>query len=326
MPRQARLDIPGALHHIMMRGINKAKIFCDDQDRAKFLERLGQNILEADSSIFAWALLDNHVHLLFGSGRQGISSVMRKLLTWYAQYFNRRYRRNGHLFQNRYKSILCEKESYLLTLIRYIHLNPVRANIIQTIEELDCYLWSGHQAIVGAAPYPWMATEDVLLEFGAVRGDAIEAYRQFVHEGIDQQHDQTCSSDRFIYSHSGWSQVLSQRRKKPIKEHDARILGSTDFVQRILKEAEEKQLCQLKIRQKSLTIMELIEQEIEKSGVSFNELNGGSRRKAVSEARARIAWRCVEELGLSCAEIGRYLGVCTSSISRVVAKAARRVF
>jgi len=118
MPRQARLDAPGALHHIMVRGINRADIFEDDKDRVRFLERLGQNVTEGKCSIFAWVLMDNHIHLLFKSGSYGISTVMRKLLTWYAQYFNRRHNRTGHLFQNRYKSILCDEESYLLTLIR----------------------------------------------------------------------------------------------------------------------------------------------------------------------------------------------------------------
>ena len=85
--------------------------------------------------------MDNHIYLLFRSGKQGISAVMRKLLTWYAQYYNRRHRRTGHLFENRYKSILCDEEAYLLVLVRYIHLNPVRANIITTIKALDHYSW-----------------------------------------------------------------------------------------------------------------------------------------------------------------------------------------
>ncbi|MBI5633029.1 MAG: transposase, partial [Nitrospirae bacterium] len=95
MPRQARLDISGALHHIMVRGINKADIFDDDQDRALFLKRLEKNATEGNSTIYAWVLMSNHVHLLFKSGREGLSSVMRKLLTWYAQYYNRRHHRTG---------------------------------------------------------------------------------------------------------------------------------------------------------------------------------------------------------------------------------------
>jgi REP element-mobilizing transposase RayT len=103
MPRQARLDIPGALHHIMVRGINKTNIFDDDEDKAKFLERLGQNVIEGKGSVLAWVVMDNHVHILFKSGRDGISATMRKQLTWYAQYYNRRRNRTGHLFENRYK-------------------------------------------------------------------------------------------------------------------------------------------------------------------------------------------------------------------------------
>lgn len=133
MPRQARLDVPGALHHVIVRGINKSNIFEDNQDKTLFLERLGQNIIDGKCSVYAWALMDNHAHVLFKSGQHGISAVMRKLLTWYAQYFNRRHRRTGHLFENRYKSILCDEDSYLLALIRYIHLNPVRAGTLTTL-------------------------------------------------------------------------------------------------------------------------------------------------------------------------------------------------
>ena len=124
MPRQARLDSPGALHHIMLRGINKSTIFEDDRDREQFLRRLGENIADARAAVYAWALMTNHAHILFKSGQQGISGVMRKQLTWYAQYYNRRHGRSGHLFENRYKSILCEEGNYLLALIRYIHPIP----------------------------------------------------------------------------------------------------------------------------------------------------------------------------------------------------------
>ena len=136
MPRQARLDMPGALHHIMVRGINKGNIFDDDEDKSRFLERLGQNVLEGKCFVYAWVLMDNHVHILFESGKSGISAVMRKQLTWYAQYYNRRHNRSGHLFENRYKSILCDEDTYLLALVRYIHLNPLRAKLVRTIEVL----------------------------------------------------------------------------------------------------------------------------------------------------------------------------------------------
>lgn len=319
MPRKARLDIPGALHHIMVRDINKSNIFEDEQDRARFLERLGQTVIEGKSTVYAWVLMSNHVHILFKSGGDGISAVMRKLLTWYAVYFNRRQRRTGHLFENRYKSILCDEENYLLALVRYIHLNPIRASIIRTLEELDHYPWSGHQAIIDKAKHPWMDIDTVLSQFGNTKRKAINEYRRFVQEDIGKGQNPLLTGGGLIRSHGGWSQVLSMRRKKLKEEADERILGSGDFVHEILKEAEEKQLRQLKLRQSGLNIAEIISQECRKSKISPEELKRGSKRRKVSEARATIACRSSEELGLSGAEIARHLGVNTSSVNRAIA-------
>jgi REP element-mobilizing transposase RayT len=120
VPRKARIDAPGALHHIIVRGIEKSKIFKDHADRQSFIERIG------DIPCYAWALMPNHFHLLLKTGLTPNATIMRRLLTGYAVYFNRRHRRRGHLFQNRYKSILCQEYNYLLELVRYIHLNPLR--------------------------------------------------------------------------------------------------------------------------------------------------------------------------------------------------------
>ena len=111
MPRQARLDAPGTLHHVMIRGIERKSIFRDDQDRKDFVARLGNLANQTDTRILAWSLLSNHVHLLLFSGPAGLPLFMRRLLTGYAQGFNRRHKRRGHLFQNRYKSVVCEAVS-----------------------------------------------------------------------------------------------------------------------------------------------------------------------------------------------------------------------
>jgi putative transposase len=130
----------------MVRGINKEDIFIDDTDRSDFLRRLGGSVTEDKSVVYAWALMRNHVHLLIRSGVKGIGSIMRRLLTGYAVSFNKRHQRTGHLFENRYKSILCEEEPYLLELVRYIHLNPLRAGITKDLKSLGSYPWSGHKA------------------------------------------------------------------------------------------------------------------------------------------------------------------------------------
>ena len=111
MPRKARIDAPGALHHIIVRGIEKRQIFKDDKDRHQFIKRLDDVLTETETPVYAWALMPNHAHFLLKTGLTPIATIMRRLLTGYAGYFNRRHRRHGHLFQNRYKSILCQEEA-----------------------------------------------------------------------------------------------------------------------------------------------------------------------------------------------------------------------
>ena len=123
IPRQARIDAPGTLHHIICRGIERRNIFKDNTDRNRFLERLGSVLQKTSTPCYGWALIPNHFHLLLKTGKEPIAQIMRRLLTGYAVTFNRRHRRYGRLFQNRYKSILCQENTYLLELVRYIHLH-----------------------------------------------------------------------------------------------------------------------------------------------------------------------------------------------------------
>jgi REP element-mobilizing transposase RayT len=304
----------------MVRGINKSAIFKDDEDRSRFLDRLGENVVETQSSVYAWALMETHIHLLVRSGRLGISTLMRKLLTWYAQYYNRRHRRTGHLFENRYKSILCDEETYLLVLVRYIHLNPIRAKVVKTMNELDNYPWSGHRMIIAKDENPWMDRAHVLGQFARTKRKAIQEYRRFVQEGQGDGRNPMLTGGGLVRSQGGWSQVLALRRKGETEQSDERILGSGDFVDRVLQEAEEKLLRQMKLKRRGAGIQDIIQEECRKRKVSEEEVKKGSRRSRVSEARAVIAYRSKEELGISGAEIARYLGVNTSSINRTLAR------
>ena len=143
MPRKARIDAPGALHHIICRGIERRRIFYDNADRDDFVKRLSVILSDTATPCYAWALIPNHFHLFLRTGTAPLSTVMRRLLTGYAVSFNRRHRRHGHVFQNRYKSILCQEDPYLLELVRYIHLNPLRARVVSGLKELDRYPYGG---------------------------------------------------------------------------------------------------------------------------------------------------------------------------------------
>ena len=136
MPRTARLDAPGVLHHVTIRGIERKDIFYDDNDREDFIERLETLCPATQTTCYAWTFLTNHCHFLFRTGTSPLSGLMRRLLTGYVAGFNRRHKRHGHLFQNRFKSIICQEDVYFLELVRYIHLNPICAGIVSTITDL----------------------------------------------------------------------------------------------------------------------------------------------------------------------------------------------
>lgn len=135
MPRLARLDAPGVLHHVMGRGIERKKIFLRDIDRNDFLARLSELAQAGAMEIYAWALMPNHFHILCKTKDMPLASCMRRVLTGYVVNFNKRHRRYGHLFQNRYKSIVCQEDAYLKELVRYIHLNPLRAGLVKDLKE-----------------------------------------------------------------------------------------------------------------------------------------------------------------------------------------------
>ena len=141
MPRQARLDSRGTLHHVMIRGIERGEIVGGVKDRKEFVERMGTLANETGTKIYAWALMANHAHILLRSGPKSLPRYMRRLLSSYAIYYNKAHQRHGHVFQNRYKSIVCDEEPYFIELVRYIHLNPLRAKLVHSLAYLDDYPW-----------------------------------------------------------------------------------------------------------------------------------------------------------------------------------------
>jgi REP element-mobilizing transposase RayT len=162
MPRRARLDAPGTLHHVIVRGIEKRRIVNDVADRKNFVDRLGGLAVDTKTAIYAWAIMTNHAHLLLRSSEMGLSGFMRRLLPGYAVSYNRRHRRWGHLFQNRYKSIVCDEDAYFTGLVRYIHLNPLRARLVKSLSQLDRYRWSGHGVLMGIIERDWQDRNYVL--------------------------------------------------------------------------------------------------------------------------------------------------------------------
>lgn len=317
MPRQARLDTPGALHHVMGRGIDKIKIFVNENDRNDFIRRIANLSSDDAFQVYAWALMGNHFHLLFRTGKQSLSDSMRKLLTGYVVNFNRKHDRTGHLFQNRYKSILCEEDPYLLELTRYIHLNPLRAGVVESLKELREYPWCGHSTITGRFERQWQDTETVLAYFGRRRKRAIERYEDFVARGIEFGKRPELVGGGLIRSLGGWSEVLSSRRKGGKAFSDERMLGSSEFVKAVISDAEERARATLRLTSTMPDLTTLAKKICEGEGVDQEELCSGLRKRDVVKARRLFCQLAVKMMGYSGAEVARFLGVTTSAVNRL---------
>ncbi len=316
MPRQPRLDAPGALHHVMGRGIERTRIFRNDRDRKDFLNRLGDLCTGGDLIVYAWSLMPNHFHLLVRTGRQPISKSMRKLLTGYVVNFNLRHKRYGHLFQNRYKSIICEEDPYLLELTRYIHLNPLRAGIVGDLKQLNNYRWAGHSAIMGRVKWDWQDIDIVLAYFGKGR-KAVEKYEQYVREGISLGKRSELVGGGLIRSLGGWSQVLSFRRKGIKVASDERVLGGDEFIQRLLSEADEKEKETLRLLRKVPDLPTLARAIVKGEEIEESELRSGIRKREMVRARRLFCQLAIGGMGYPGAEVARFLGVTTSSVNRL---------
>jgi putative transposase len=181
MARLPRFDWPGAVHHVMARGIEKRAIFHDDRDRVDMLDRLRKVVPECGAALYGWAFMLNHIHLIVRSGPISVSRLMHRVETGYAIRFNRRHDRVGHLFQDRFKSPLVVGDVNLMNLIRYVHLNPIQAGIVPDVASLARWRWSGHGALMGLrAAWEFEDVESPLALFAPEAATAREHLRRWM--------------------------------------------------------------------------------------------------------------------------------------------------
>jgi putative transposase len=318
MPRQARLDSPGTLHHVMIRGIEKKRIVLDEQDRKDFVRRLGLLAVETKTAVYAWALMSNHAHLLVCSGAVGLAKFMRRLLTGYAVSYNLRHRRHGHLLQNRYKSMVCDGDSYFTELVRYIHLNPLRVELVKDLRQLERYPYCGHGTILGTQSNAWQDRDSVLAQFSEREAEAKEAYRRYIAEGVvlGRRPELVGGSG----SAAEWFAVKSQRRHRIEESTDERILGSGAFVERVLKEADARTLRQNAFKKTKRYAERVVAAACKKDGISLTELRSGSRRGKLPAVRVKIVQGLVEDYGVPIAEVARQVGISTSGVSKILTR------
>ena len=325
MPRKARIDAPGALHHIMARGIEGRPIFQNDHDRQDFIKRLALIIDETETKCLAWALIPNHFHLLLKSGAEPVAKLMLRLLTGYAVSYNLRHNRQGHLFQNRYKSILCQEDPYLLELVRYIHLNPIRANLVTNMKSLEKYPFCGHSTLMGKFKNDWQDTNGVLRLFGKNLSRARKNYNDFVFKGIEKGRRDDLTGGGLVRSVGGWQNVKMLRKAKLWQKSDERILGDGDFVEETLAASQESLELKYSLQTRGYDLDKVADRVCELLGVEQSDIWAPGKERYRVLARSLLCFWASRDLRISQIELSRKFKLSPTTISQCVKRGEKIV-
>ncbi len=286
MARKPRIHYPGALYHVMLRGNGGFDIFFENSDRQHFLELVEEGVLRYRHRIHAFCLMANHVHFALQVGEVALPRIIQNLSFRYTGWINKLRGRVGHLFQGRYKAILVDRDSYLLELTRYIHLNPVRVGIVKNPA---AYRWSGHRYYIGKGKVPWLTTDWVLSQFGREAVRARARYSQFVEEGIGE--------GRREEFHKG--------------DYKGQLLGDDNFVSRVL------ELAEMKIGRQP-TLGTIVAEVCREAGLSEEKLRVPGKNSQAAQARWMVGLLAMDHNRVTLTDVARYFGRDVTSISNGV--------
>jgi hypothetical protein len=239
---------------------------------------------------------------------------MRRLLTGYVIGFNRRHARHGQLFQNRYKSIICQEETYLCELVRYIHLNPIRAGIVKTLDELKSYKYCGHSSLMGKTKREWQDTDYVLGYFGKSKVQARRGYESFVKEGLAQGRKDELTGGGLIRSLGGWTEAREALKGGVHIMSDERILGDSDFVDSVISQSEEHYERRQKLRRQGYDLDRIVERVSEVLGIKPAEVFSKGRQDIKVRARSLLCFWAARGLGLSHTHLAKKLEMSLAGI------------
>lgn len=310
---------------MIARGIGREEIFKNDRDRYSFLDRLGAVLEETETACYAWALIPNHFHLLLRTGAVSLSTTMRSLMTGHAVSFNRRHGRNGHLFQNRYRSIICQEDTYFFELVRYIHLNPLRAGIVEDMDRLNQYPFSGHAVLMGLHTKSWQKSEEVLAHFGTTPRLARRNYQDFVTRGMDQRRRSDLTGGGILRSAGGWTPVRELRNAGRGFKSDERILGDSDFVARILSAAEEAFDRRHERKIRGVTVDVIVSRVAALLDIAVEDVVRTGKFKDTVTARSLVCHIAVRELGMTMTSLAEHFDISTVAVSKSVRRGGELV-
>jgi REP-associated tyrosine transposase len=289
MPRKPRLHYPGAVYHVILRGNAKQDIFFDTEDRRRFLVFLHDGIERYRFRLHGYCLMTNHLHLAIQVEEITLSRIMQSLSLRYTKWVNWRQDRIGHLFHGRYKAVAVEADNYLSQLVAYLHLNPVRARMVENPAD---YPWSSHRAYLALEQAPWLTTELVLSQLSDKPRRARKLFGEFVEASADEGH---------------------RPEFHGMNTQDSRILGDDTFIEEVLRGEAPMRM---------VTTMDNVLAAVrEVCGLTAEEMASASQGVRVSEGRALAAWGVLNLCEATLTELGKIVGRDVTSLS----SAARRL-
>ena len=290
MARKPRVHYPSALYHVILRGNAGQSVFFNDKDRYHFYSLLQEGVEQYNHRIHAFCLMKNHIHLAVQVENIPLSRIFQNVCFRYTRWINRRQGRTGHLFQGRYKAILVDADSYLLELIRYIHLNPVRSGIVK---EPKSYLWSGHRTYLGIEKTSWLATDWVLSQFSQRLDHARKAYEKFINDGIGIGRQQEYYSGSTI---------------------DHRILGDDKFIDKVLGNHR------MRLKQNK-DLNEIVLKVCNRFAIKEKDLSASGKDHKLSKIRGIVAWVVLESGNSTLSELSKLIKRDATTLS----SAAKRI-
>lgn len=282
------------------------KLFSDDADREYFLSLLAFCLLRSGCRCYAWVLMDNHYHLVLRSGNEELWRLMKPLQMRYAQYHGRKNGRRGPLFMDRYKSIVTQDQNYLLELIRYVHLNPIRAGICRNLMELKQYRWSGHRNLMLETSEAFQDVKSVLLRFGTNDHDAKKLYCEFLEQGLAG----SVADDDLITLVRKNNEGTGSGRKV-----SSWVIGDREFVAKALLKAEANRLRISRFEKEGAELTQIALEMAKHFKVPVESLRIRQRGGAASDARKVFAYGACRVYQAPSAMVCEYLGVGSAAVS-----------
>jgi len=286
MPRPPRLHVPGGVYHVILRGNHRQAIFTEPSDRQMLDALVAETLERFDARAHAYCWMTNHMHLALQVADAPLGPIVRRIAGVYARRIQQRLPTTGHLFERRYRSVLVDADTHLLRLVRYIHLNPLRAGLVADPAD---YPWSGHRAYLGLASIPWLTTDFTLRLLGTNRSSARRAYARLISAGGDPD-----DSEQFSRGMPG----------------DTRVLGDDGFLARITATGSRVP----PTRPSLPTLEQVIAAAAREAGCTVEALASASKARAVADARCHVTERALAAGIATISQIARRLNRSHSSL------------